>query len=149
LPMAWSPDGRWVAFTDQDVRTGVVGGLYLVSQRGGAPRRVAAGTLTTGGFVAPDTLVLTTPYDTLQHWLRRVVVSSSAVVDSAFLPIGGYVFGVTPSPSGARLLVQTQNKLLFDFMTDSSTVSIVDRTGRATDSLRVAALGSVVWAGGK
>jgi hypothetical protein len=146
-PVAWSPDGRWVVFDDPYREKGIVGGLFIVSQRGGTPRRLApGGPLPTAGFVAPDTLVLTATDG--PHWLRRLVASTGAVVDSVLVPIGGYVGGVMPAPSGARLLVMHQSKLVFNPMTDSSTVSIVDRSGRVTDSIRIASLSSAAWAGG-
>ena len=89
-PQAWSPDGRWVAFLDMDIGTTVANGLYIVSQRGGTPRRIAPGSLFAGGFVAPDTLVLT-PWEGRRHWLRRVVASTGAVMDSVLLPVSRYV----------------------------------------------------------
>ena len=146
-PQAWSPDGRWVAFLDQNMGTSVANGLYLVPQRGGTPRRVAPGSLSAGSFVAPDTLVLTS-FDSPRHWLRRVVASTGAVVDSVLLPVRRYVWGVGASPSGARLLVLHQDQL----ESDSTMLSVVDRGGRATDSLRVpgprSTLHNAVWAGG-
>ena len=145
FPMAWSPDGRWVAFSERDVMTGKSSGLYVVPQRGGTLRRVAAGLLIFGGFVAPDTLVLT-PVESERHWLRRVVASTGAVVDSVPLPVGRYAFAVVPGPTaagGARVLVLHQDLLI----TDSMMLSVFDRRGRATDSLRVPAQSSVAWAG--
>jgi hypothetical protein len=142
-PTAWSPDGRWVAFMSGDNGTTNANyGLLVVSQRGGTPRRVAPSPLTNGGFVAPDTLVLTS-LESPQHWLRRVVASTGAVVDSVPLPVGRYAV-VVPSPSGARLLVWHVDQL----SADSGMCSVLDRSGHATDSLRVASSGSAVWAGG-
>jgi hypothetical protein len=145
-PQAWSPDGRWVAFTDMDIGTTISNGLYIVPQRGGTPRRVAPGTHTFGGFVATDTLVLTL-LESPRHWLRRVVASTGAVVDSILLPVRRYVLGVAASPGGTRLLVLHQDQ----FGSDSTTLSIVDRGGHASDSIRVAgnmrSWNNAVWAG--
>ena len=146
-PQAWSPDGRWVAFLDWDIGTTFANGLYIVSQRGGTPRRIAPGSLVAGGFVAPDTLVLT-PWEGPRHWLRRVVASTGAVVDSVVLPVSRYVLSVTPSPGGVRLLIYHEDQL----GGDTATLSIVDRGGRTTDSLRVPGTSRgprhAVWAGG-
>ena len=142
-PTAWSPDGRWVAFKSGDIGTANTNyGLFVVSQRGGAPRRVAPGTLTQGGFVAPDTLVLTS-LESPQHWLRRVVASTGAVMDSVSLAVGRYAV-VLPSPSGTRLLVWHVDGIAVD----SGTCSVFDRSGHATDSLRVPSSSNAVWAGG-
>ncbi len=146
-PQAWSPDGRWVAFLDMDIGTTVANGLFIVSQRGGTPRRIASRSLVAGGFVAPDTLVLT-PWEGPRHWLRRVVASTGAVVDSVLLPVSRYVMSVTPSPDGVRLLIYHEDQLAGD----TATLSIVDRGGRTTGSLRVPGTSggsrNAVWAGG-
>jgi len=99
----------------------------------------------TGGFVAPDTLVLTA-VDSRRHFLSRIIASTGAVVDSVPLPVSRFVLGGAPSPDGTRLLIQSIDKLSFG-LGDSMTVSVIDRSGHTTDSLRVLALSTAVWAG--
>jgi Tol biopolymer transport system component len=60
---AWSPDGRWIAFTRDD---GSRSGLYIVPAIGGQVRRLYAGSLVYGPGWSPDSRTLVFSAETSQ-----------------------------------------------------------------------------------
>lgn len=100
------------------------------------------------GFVAPDTIVMT-GLEGPSHWLTRFDVATGRLTDSVLMEAGGLLGQVMPSPDGSRLLAGQ-----FESATsDSASVIVFDRRGRATATIRVAAVGSrstlqsFVWSG--
>ena len=135
LPYSWSPDGRWVLFANFNLTTNVYEGAYMVSQRGGVPRRVSSAA---ASFVANDTLVTATESGGV-YWLRRLVALSGTATDSVQLPVAGARrVEVSASPSGRWLLasVFSSNPTAFP------QVVMMSRAGQPTDTIPVSPRGA-------
>jgi dipeptidyl aminopeptidase/acylaminoacyl peptidase len=133
FPLSWSPDGHWLVYVTWDEATRRTGGLYIVSQRGGVQRQLLEG-IFAGGFVAADTLVVTSITPTSDtHWLVRMVASTGRVVDSVPLQAGPLVGEFLASPDGARFAVLQ----VPDRPGKGASLAVVGRDGRVTDSLPV------------
>jgi len=143
VPTSWSPDGRWLIYAELDFETGLVKESFIVSPRGGSPRRMGTGGMEwSGRFVAADTVLMLVA-DGRQRWLRSMVASTGQVVDSISLSASGVLGGLQPAPDGSLLLLRETTGLLGD----SAALRIVDRRGRTTDSLRLDAQDVAVWGG--
>ncbi|HET9293418.1 MAG TPA: hypothetical protein VFO06_03925, partial [Gemmatimonadales bacterium] len=139
VSVAWSPDSRYIVVSTWDLESNRGLGTSVLPQRGGTPRRLIPESFVTGGFVAPDTIVLA-PFEGESHWLRRIVVSTGQVVDSVLLPVGTYLDRLEPSSDGRRLLASH-----YQAGDDEGQVAVLDRKGAVLDTLRVDAIAR--WAG--
>ena len=130
LPYAWSPDGRWVLLANFNMTTNVYEGVYMVSQRGGVPRRVSSAS---ASFVANDTLVTISGSGGV-FWLRRQVALTGTVLDSVPLPVvGARRVEVAASPSGRWLLAHAFG----DNPAARPQVMVMNRAGQPTDTVPV------------
>ncbi|MFI5210617.1 MAG: protein kinase [Gemmatimonadales bacterium] len=147
IPTSWSPDGRWLIYAEGNAETNVLVGTYMVSSRGGSPRRLGTGSQDwERDFVAPDTALVLVA-DSQQPWLRRVVSSTGQVVDSVPIPAGENPRDLQVAPDGSRLLIRVGRK--FRLLGDSTTLKILDRRGHTTDSLRLdTSDDQAIWGGG-
>jgi len=143
IPMAWSPDSRWLAFLAIDLATQSYRGAYLVPQRGGTPRRVPGSVASFSGI---DTIITVTG-NSPEWWIRRSVVSTGALIDSVPHRVEGAVsVHVLSSPSGRWMM----RNAVYPNPSDSSWMFIVDRAGAVTDSfLNRPSSSTPVWHGGR
>jgi hypothetical protein len=138
-PVAWSADSRYIVVSIWELESNRGLGTSMLPQRGGTLRRLVPESFVTGGFVAPDTIVLA-PFEGESHWLRRIVVSTGQVVDSVLLPVGTYLDRLEPSGDGSRLLASHYRE-----GEDEGQVAVLDRKGVVLDTLRVDAIAR--WTG--
>ncbi|HJS46816.1 MAG TPA: hypothetical protein VJ773_02395, partial [Gemmatimonadales bacterium] len=126
--LEWTGDGRYLLVTGFE-GAGGNWGLHAVPTLGGRSRFLSRGDGALIGVTDTAAVAYQVAGDSVT-WVRMITLSDGVVRDSLAVPADGYTLRAVPSPDGRWVLVLQNDR-------QGWTALIVDRVGRALDSLRL------------